>query len=161
MQQVADLVDAARRAARLLLLPLVWRFRPDSCNEGEQAAWFAQEPGQHWADLRVDQPWTKQGYADHQGIAWYAVRVTVPDFQHGGRVYLYFAGVNGTCRVWVDGKPAGAQSISPAYMWQSPFALDVTELIRPARQQWITVQVHKDEGDAGICRPVELRREDL
>ena len=65
--------------------------------------------------------------------------------------------MNGVCRVWVDGVLAGERWIPPAYVWRLPFSLDVTDLIGPATQHRITVQVYKEDGEAGIWRPVELR----
>ena len=106
---------------------------------------------------RADRPWTEQGYADFHGAAWYAVCAHVPAFEPERRVYLYFGAVNGVCRVWVDGVLAGERWIPPAYVWRLPFALDVTGLIGPATQHRITVQVRKEDGEAGMWRPVELR----
>ena len=44
-------------------------------------------------------------------------------------------------------------------MWDKPFALDVTALIRPGATQRMTVKVSKDRFAAGIWKPVELRME--
>ena len=157
LQQIAAAADAAEKAAQLLILPTVWDFRPDPHMEGEAARWFAGEPDAKWAKLRVDQPWTRQGYANLRGAGWYAVAFAVPPLADGRQIFVRFGAVNGTCRVWIDGKPVGERNIDLAYVKNLPWALDMTGLVRPSASQRMVVQVVGTSADAGLTQPVELR----
>lgn len=155
LQQAADAVDSAERhAAPFLNLPAAWQFRADPGDQGIGARWFAAPPGPEWSDLRVDQPWTEQGHADYRGAAWYALPLSLPSFPDGQRVYLYFGGLRGTCRVWVNGQPAGERELPPEYMHRFPLALDVTALVRPGGPAQIAVRA---VGEGGLYRPVQMR----
>jgi hypothetical protein len=142
----------------LAALPLVWKFRRDPDDQGEAAGWPEAEPDGDWTDLRTDASWTDQGHAYH-GVAWYTTTVAVPDFPAGRTVWLLFGAVDGDCWVWIDGQPAGKQVGDVSLMWDKPFALDVTALIRPGATQRVTVKVRKDVYAAGIWKRVELRLE--
>jgi hypothetical protein len=158
MQTAADMVDAAeKRADRLLTLPLEWSFRPDPREEGEEARWFAGRPDREWRKVRVDRPSPAQQGADLRGSAWYAVDFTAPALQSGRRVYLYLGAVRGTCRAWVDGKPAGQRDIPPGYTEQLPLALDVTDLIQGSERHHVAIEVKNAMGRIGISQPMELR----
>jgi hypothetical protein len=157
LQLAAAAAEAAEKGTPLLVLPMVWDFRPDPGNEGTEARWFAAEPNANWTKLRVDQPWTKQGHEKLRGAGWYAVTFAVPRFSPGHRIFLRLGAVNGTFRVWLDGKPVGKRTIDPAYVKNLPWALDLTGLLRPSASQRIVVQVMGASGDVGLTRPVELR----
>jgi hypothetical protein len=59
--------------------------------------------------------------------------------------------------VWLDGKPVGERTIDPAYVKNFPWALDLTDVLRPAASHRIVVQVAGVSADAGLTQPVELR----
>jgi hypothetical protein len=148
----------AQNGELLAALPLVWKFRRDPDDQGEAAGWPGTKPDENWTDIRTDASWTDQGHAYH-GVAWYTTTVAVPDFPAGRTVWLLFGAVDGDCWVWIDGQPAGKQVEDVSLMWDKPFALDVTGLIRPGMTQRMTVKVFKDRFAAGIWKPVELRLE--
>jgi len=130
-------------------------FRPDPRSEGEAARWFAGEPDANWTQLRVDQPWATQGHANLRGSGWHAVTFTLPPLADGRRIFVRFGSVNGTCRVWLDGKPVGERTIDPAYVKNFPRALDLTGVLRPTASHRIVVQVAGASADAGLTQPVE------
>jgi hypothetical protein len=66
--------------------------------------------------------------------------------------------VDGQCWIWLDGKPVGSQTKPPNTMWDKPFAIDLgADLVKPGQRQRLVVKVRKDEANAGIYKPVELR----
>lgn len=160
----------ADSADRLLELPVVWKFRPDPADAGETAKWFDTEPGDSWSDIRTDASWRTQAPGkDHRGTAWYAVTFMTPPLPEKTvgvdllaaelrRIFLRFGAVDGQCWVWLDGKPIGSQVKPAATMWDKPFAIDLgSESVRPGQTHRLVVKVRKDEGNAGIWKPVELR----
>jgi hypothetical protein len=148
---------AAQQGDLLAELPLVWKFRLDPDDLGEQSGWATAEPDVAWSDIRTDASWTDQGYAYH-GVAWYKTQVEAPHYEPGRAVWLLFGAVDGDCWVWIDGKPAGQRMDPSGLLWDKPFALDVTNLIRPGATHRLTVKVRKDRFAAGIWKRVELRR---
>ena len=136
----------------------MWKFRLDPDGTGDASGWAAAEPDGDWADIRTDASWTDQGYSYH-GVAWYTTTVAVPDFPAGRRVWLLFGAVDGDCWVWIDGKPAGQQMDEAGVLWDKPYAVNVTTLVRPGVTHRVTVKISKDRFAAGIWKPVELRLE--
>lgn len=149
---------AAQDGKLLAALPVVWKFREDPSDVGITEDWQSTEPGEDWSDIRTDASWTDQGHPYH-GVAWYSTEFDVPVFAPGRRAWLLFGAVDGTCEVWIDGKPAGKQTDDPGLMWDKPFALDVTALVAQPGRHRVTVRVRKDNFAAGIWKPVELRLE--
>lgn len=160
----------ADSAEKLYDFPLVWKFRKDPANKGEAAKWFDTEPDEAWSDIRIDASWrTQEPGKDHRGIAWYSVTFTAPPLPEKTtgvdilaaelrKLFLRFGAVDGQCWIWLDGKPVGSQTKPPAMMWDKPFAIDLgAELVKPGQKQRLVVKVRKDEANAGIYKPVELR----
>jgi hypothetical protein len=157
-------------AEKLYDFAVVWKFRKDPANEGEAAKWFDAEPDSAWSDIRTDASWrTQEPGKDHRGIAWYSVTFTAPPLPEKTigidllaadlrKLFLHFAAVDGQCWAWLDGKPIGSQLKLGETMRDKPFALDLgSELVKPGQPHRLVVKVRKDEANAGIWKPVELR----
>ncbi len=142
----------------LVTLPLVWKFRTDPEDAGEAAGWASAVPDGNWTDIRTDASWVDQGHNYH-GVAWYTTELQTPAVPAGRKAWLLFGAVDGNCWVWLDGQRVGAQTQDVGLMWDKPFALEVTPLLKPGRTQRLTVKVKKDNWAAGIWKPVELRLE--
>jgi len=161
MHTVFELMRLVDRGHPLAALPLLWRFRTDPTDEGEKEEWFRRNPDAAWGELRTDAPWTTQLKEQYHGVAWYSAAFDVPAVPVGQRLYLRLGAVDGVAQVWIDGRSAGAQTLPPTLMWDQPFALNVTDLVRPGTTARVTVRVRKDRFDAGIWKPVELRAVDI
>ena len=160
----------ADSADKLFDFPVVWKFRKDPANEGEAAKWFDAEPDTSWSDIRTDANWRTQAPGkDHHGTAWYGVTFTAPLLPEKTvgvdllaaelrRLFLRFGAVDGQCWVWLDGKPIGSQLKPATTMWDKPFAIDLgSESVKPGQTHRLVLKVRKDEGNAGVWKPVELR----
>lgn len=78
-------------------------------------------------------------------LLWYRRLVELPELAEGERALLHFDGVDHACSVWVDGKRVGEHE--GAYQ---PFALDLTEELRSASPEGITLELCVyDPSDAG------------
>jgi len=73
---------------------------------------------------------------DYDGIVWLARRFTAPAVLDGARVELAFERVNHLARVYVDGVLAGEHEGG-----YDPFAVDVTDLVRPGVEHALVVMV--------------------
>lgn len=80
----------------------LWRFHP-----GDDPRWA--EPGiddSHWALIRSDKPWNRQGYSKTFGYAWYRFAFEEPD---GSRpLALLLSDILSGYQLYVDGKLIGS-----------------------------------------------------
>jgi beta-galactosidase/beta-glucuronidase len=136
------------------VLPDEWRLAYDRTDDGETR-------GYHRRDFR-DASWTKvatfsnpldaQRLPDRQTILWYRVAIDVPT--PGRKPVLFFTEVDGSARVWVNGKEVGSGEKK-----RKPFSVDAAGAVVAGRNT-IAVRVdHRDITDlflGGILRPVLL-----
>jgi len=144
-----------REALPLLSLNEGWQFKADPQKSGELEKWFVSKPDATWQPISIAAPWTRQGH-NHNGAAWYTNSFSLPACPEEKPVWLVFHAVDGSARVWINGKEAGAQERT-VDMWHRPWALDIGPLTRPGGKFEIVMRVEKDRCDAGIFKPVELR----
>ncbi|MFH1006282.1 MAG: exo-alpha-sialidase [Candidatus Latescibacterota bacterium] len=139
-----------------LELPLEWDFRIDPDDMGLEQGWFAEGTEGPWERIRVDSPWTSQGHAYH-GVGWYRLRFTVPD-QLGleTRLDVLFGAIHGYARAYVDGVQIAEEKVSPWVMCDRPFFAPLPRTVRPGQTCHIVVRVAKDDGPAGLWKPVCL-----
>ena len=137
----------------ILTLPLIWRFRTDRDDEGITEGWHKAPDSQSsaWTDIRVDASWTNQGF-DYHGVAWYAIRFTVPQ-EYKGRLWLLFEALDGDSEIWIDGKSVGKLPLHP---WDKPKGVDVTSVVTPGKESQLVIRVVKGHSAAGIWKIVKL-----
>lgn len=144
------------RNGTLVTLPLEWKFKTDPKNLGESEAWFdPQKQKSGWSTMRVDNFWTKQGYENYHGAAWYTIDFTVPDIRPEAQTAFYFGSVDGYCEIWLDGQKIGEQKKSPEMMWDKGFYINVSHNLKPGSHT-LTVKVVKENYAAGIWKLVRL-----
>ena len=74
------------------------------------------------------------GGRNYQGPAWYRKRFSVDPVLAGKRVVLYFSGVMGVCRVWLNGV-----QIAEHFGGYLPFAADLTGKLKAGRDNVLAV----------------------
>jgi hypothetical protein len=85
----------------------------------------------------------------------HTLQFDAPAFTPTRKIYLRFGAVDGTCRVSVNGKPAGERSTDlAAYLKTFPLALDVTGLLTPNASN----RIELNTSGARFTPPVELRQ---
>ncbi|MDE3149201.1 MAG: hypothetical protein KGL37_06990, partial [Acidobacteriota bacterium] len=86
----------------------LWRF-----HTGDDPAWADPKfDDSQWPLLRSDESWTKQGYRDYGGYAWYRFRVEVPG--DGRQLDLLLTEIHDGYQVFTNGKLIGGEgSIEP------------------------------------------------
>ncbi len=113
-----------------------WRLARDPENQGRAEKWFeAVPPGAQPAPVPGI---VQQVFPTHQGVAWYWHTFS-PSHMPGKdeRCLLRFGAVEYLAEVWLNGLPAGGHEGA-----ETPFELDVTELIRPG-ENLLAVRVVK------------------
>ena len=126
-----------------------WQFSFDDEDRGVAERWFAVG-----GDLgrRIRVPFAPEAAASGIGdtgfhaIAWYR-RAIEGALDAGRRRILHFGAVDHSCRVWIDGTEVGSHVGG-----QTPFALDITDALRPGREHEIVVRAYDDPHDLEVPR---------
>ncbi len=150
---VGALTEATWGDSAQVSLDGTWAFRLDPGDAGTRENWGASPRA--WADwepIRVPSTWEDAGHPGYDGIAWYAIRITVhgtpPPARHRA---ILFRGVDDNCTVWVNGRRArGNQG------WNTPFLVDVTGRAGDGDTLEVAVRVEDTGLGGGIHRPVSL-----
>jgi sigma-B regulation protein RsbU (phosphoserine phosphatase) len=80
----------------------LWRF-----HTGDNPAWADSNfDDSQWPLLRSDKAWSKQGYENYGGFAWYRFTVTVPEGSRDWSIYL--GPMETGYQLFVDGRLAGS-----------------------------------------------------
>lgn len=78
-----------------------WRFHP-----GDDAGWADPNfDDSQWPLISSTEGWGEQGYKNMSGLAWYRVRIVIPE---GGRpLALYVPDIDTSCQIYADGQMIG------------------------------------------------------
>jgi hypothetical protein len=123
----------------MVLMDGLWRFHP-----GDDPKWAAPNfDDSSWPLIRGDKGWSKQGYEGMSGLAWYRVKVLIPEGE--GPLLLYVPDITTSYQVFADGQPIGGLGGMPphehAYLTTpTVYALPVT-VSNQARTVTIAVRV--------------------
>ncbi len=132
----------------------VWKFRTDPNEIGEVECWF-NTATDGWDDIRIDTPWSRQiEYRDYLGTAWYATEVKSVD---GDDLHLCFGGIDGRCRIWLDGEMIAERTTPPEQVWFVPYSVKLNRAISTPGPHRLVVKVTKTIADCGIRQPVSIR----
>ncbi len=142
-----------------------WKFRQDPEQWGRYIGLHKPESeGGNWQTIRTDTSWSNQGLRYYYGQAWYRQTVEVPAEYDGRTVYLWFAGVDRTAEVWVNGTFVGANHDGAEFDLGAhgsafrTFEFDATEAIRFGGANVVTVRAVRPRiselGTGGIVGPV-------
>lgn len=117
---------------------------------GEAPSWQAGVPGNRL--IAVPGAWNEQllGGLSNVHAAWYERSFDAPEVRPGYRYLLRFDAAALAATVWLDGEPIGSHE--GGFL---PFALDVTERLRPGREHRLCVRV--EHGLSPLRTPVGSR----
>jgi beta-galactosidase/beta-glucuronidase len=146
MEPIADRPRRHTASTRPLLaipsaaLPLSgeWRFVIDPASTGQTSGWFQPEfDDSPWAVVTVPHTWNvTPDLADYEGLAWYRRRFIPPAGVQDAHLRLRFEAVFYLAHVWLNGEYLGGHEGG-----YTPFAWDVSGLVKPDAENTIAVQV--------------------
>ena len=142
-----------------------WKFFKGECPG-------AEEPGydvSRWETVDLPHTWNvadveDEPYGWYRGAGWYVRDLPIDSLAGDRRIFLSFGAANTVASVWVNGRSAGEPHIGG----YTPFAYDVTELLRAGASNRIAVRVDNSYNEqipplaadftfyGGIYRDVEL-----
>lgn len=87
------------------------------------------------------------GCRNYQGEAWYRKKFKISNIEKRGRIFVYFEGVMGKSRVWINGK-----EILNHYGGYLPFAADITDYVKSGEEDNV-IAVLADNSDDNSYLP--------
>jgi len=169
--------SGAKIAYRLRTYPLpwiatglAWWFKLDPNDVGLKEKWQEKPWAEvsKWDLLRTDFYWDNpyrsetdpalvEKVVNYDGVAWYAVRQTIPTEMKGRKILLYFGAVGGSCQVYVNGKLAGTHPSQKPGDKHESFTIRIDEFVDWERtEQTITVRIEDRSELGGIGKRVWL-----
>ncbi len=144
----------------MIELPLQWLLKTDPKNLGEAQNFFAVNADvSDWKPVQTDRHLEKQNITDYHN-AWYRLKFTIPSKFKEHRAVLHLGAVDESCKVWVNGREAGAfkydQAIDPD-SWKKPLDFDITRFLIPDGENVVVVKVINEVGNGGLWRPSQIR----
>ena len=137
------------------MLPREWDFLPDPKGMGAIGQWYLPGKADGWKPIDTTFYWEAQGYQDetgwgYWGDAWYKTQFDAPADAAGKDLWLAAAGVyNWGVWVWVNGT---MRAFEMDRHWRlgyqqanSPFEVQVGDLIKPGETNDIAILVHTRE----------------
>ncbi len=135
-----------------------WDFILDAEQWGRYAGYHLPvDSGANWQRIRTDIPWSRQGLHHYYADAWYRQSVVVPAEYEGRDVHVWFAGVNDTADVWINGKYVGGNHDGAEWDLHAfgssfrPFQFDVAGVLRYGSENVVTVLTSRNRtGEVGV-----------
>lgn len=141
----------------LFLLPELWRFRVDITREGEAQGWMKPDfDDSKWHTLSTWNYYERQGFDQYDGAFWYRVRFKAPTFPEGKKVFLRIGALDDEGKIYLNGKLAHQRWHLNPDDWQSSFEVEVTDFLRPGKENVIAVYGNDEYGVGGIWKPCAL-----
>ena len=151
------------RKAHVLRIPAYWKFSLDENNKGVDNKYFSSDfNDNNWGKCRTDlgYGWEKQGFSKKSPMyGWYRQKLKLPDGITGKYLYLYFSAVDEDAYIYINGAEVldhscKATGLTPAKIYDAPFMLDVTKMLKRDKENLIAVRVYNRVGMGGIWKPV-------
>lgn len=111
-----------------------------------------------WGYMDAGHSWTREGYPDYYGVAWYRKKITLSALNSVQDGLLYFDGVGGTAEVYVNGHKIGTHHADTTDTgWNSGFHFDATgDLIAGSNCIVVKITTTSSQPDRGLILPVNL-----
>ncbi len=142
-----------------LPLPVYWNFMLDPEKKGEAAKWFAADlDDRKWFGISTHTTMEKQKHYKYRYV-WYRTKIEIPAKWKGRKVELMLGAVDESCKVWVNGKPAGKftyNKILNPNSWKEAQFFDITQFVKFGEKNQITVMVENQRGQGGLWKPSYL-----
>lgn len=134
-----------------------WRFRTEQAGRaGHLLQWYSPDyDDADWDRVPIEAFWGQVGYEGYVGVGWYRRTFEAPSGEYDA-AELHFGAADESAWVWLNGEYVSQHDIGAAG-WDTPFTMDVTDLIQPGEANHITVRVRNTMAAGGIHKPIVLR----
>jgi hypothetical protein len=133
-----------------------WKIKKDSEDIGDQQGWA--RPGfddSAWFDIEIGDWWGNFDF-HATGVVWYRREWTVPKKASGQKkLLLAFGAVDGENSIYINGKNLTPVPNRPEN-WQTPFEINVTDILVPDKTHTIAIKIKNDLGPSGVWKSIKL-----
>lgn len=152
-----NLNDIPKKINDLFYLPSVWRFKADIKRKAKERRWF--DPGfddSDWTPLSVFNFYERQGFDSYDGGYCYRVNFKAPAFPTGKKVFLRIGSLDDEGDVYMNGKLVYRRFHLKAQDWKRSFEIEVTNAIKPGKENNVTIVGNDEYGMGGLWNPCAL-----
>ena len=144
-------------------LDAAWKLKSDPRDVGMRRGWAKPDHSEtDWLDVEVKQGsfWERTELGAYDGHGWYRQTLTLPaDLTRYEHLYLLFGGADEYAEVFLNGELVfdhsyAATLLPPDAAWNTPFAVDLKERVKPGQRYTLAVRIHDSEAAGGLWRPV-------
>lgn len=142
----------------LFPLPELWKFRIDDKDQGLREGWQAvdRDDSRGWQVISTWNFIEPQGYKEVNGRYWYRLKVEIPAFPPGRRVFMRIGSLDDDGDIYINGQLAYSRKHVNPDDWQSSFAFDATPFLKPGEANVIAIRGYDSFGAGGLWRPCAL-----
>ena len=132
-----------------------WKLKFEETNTGVRDGWYRVKlDDSQWFPVSIGK-WWDETYGKHEGYGWYRLKFTAPAKTDSKRVFLAIVAADESAWVWLNGLSSGSHDIGLSG-WDKPFALDVTDFIKPRQENVLAIRVLNREGVGGLWKSIKL-----
>lgn len=118
-----------------------WLYRKGDLEKAEQV----ELEDRDWQQVHLPHglemlPEEASGCSNYQGIAWYRKHFDIPQELQGKRMTLYFEGIMGKCKIWVNGELAGEH-----FGGYLPIILNIGDKLKYGQKNVVSVQADNSD----------------
>lgn len=142
----------------LFPLPEIWKFKVDDEDKGLQEGWQAVDCDDSlgWQTISTWNFFESQGYKEINGRFWYRLKVDIPAFPAGRRVFMRIGSLDDDGDIYINGQLAHARKHVYPDDWQSSFVFDATPFLKPGEANVVAIRGYDAFGAGGLWRPCAL-----
>lgn len=142
----------------LFALPEICKFQLDPLNVGLKNGWEKPEfDDSGWNEISSWNYIEKQGLIYIDGYYWYRDKFTAPNFPDGKKIFLRVGSIDDSGEVYLNGVKVGEQP--SAHDWAKSVEFDVTNAIKPGKENVLAIRGFDCANAAGVWRPSALYTE--
>jgi hypothetical protein len=136
-----------------------WLFAFDKRGWGQNSRWYESNfDDSDWRPIMIGKWWEEQ-VGPYNGKAWYRRHFTAPKVAHGKQIFLVVGAADDWAKVWLNDKCVGEQHLPIAVGWNTPFALDVTKVIKPGRDNVLAIRVEDPGAFGGLWKSIKIMQQ--
>jgi hypothetical protein len=133
-----------------------WLFAFDKRGSGQKSRWYDSSfDDSDWRPIMIGKWWEEQ-VGPYNGMAWYRRHFTAPKIAKGKQIFLAVGAADDWAKVWLNDKCVGEQHLPIAVGWNTPFALDVTKVIKPGRDNVLAIRVEDPGAFGGLWKSIKI-----
>jgi len=146
-----------RNTNNIFLLPDVWKFSMDLDREGTKKAWYKVDfDDSKWLDMSVYNFLRYQEIHTWSPHFWYRTSFKSPNFPKNERIFMRVGALDDGGTIYLNGKKVYERFHMNPNDWKTSFEFDITNVLKPGKQNTVAIHGIDHQGAAGLWRGVGI-----